>query len=138
MQKFKRHFNYVILAVLMAGSPNIASAQNSLLVQKPASVQELDTYTLISIATFCKARELEIDFRKSMVVSVSALAAAFFEKHGALIEGNETKINEQQFVGMSSFNVVRGALRVCAKNVPVEEKEKYNLMLNEMEKRSKE
>ena len=38
---------------------------------------------------------------------------------------------------MASFNVVGGALKICPKNVPAKEKEKYNAMVKDIEKRSK-
>ena len=83
----------------------------------------MNTYTIMSIATFCEARARGIDFQKSMIVSVAGQAAAFFQKHGALIEGNKTKITDKQFVGMASFSVVGGALKICPKNVPAKDTE---------------
>ena len=138
MKIFRTYLKSFIFAALVSSViPNVSFAQNSKASLRPANADEMNTYTIMSIATFCEARARGIDFQKSMIVSVAGQAAAFFQKHGALIEGNKTKITDKQFVGMASFSVVGGALKICPKNVPAKEKEKYNAMVKDIEKRSK-
>jgi len=129
--------SFVFAALETAVSPSMGHAQNAKVTSRPANSEEMNTYTIMSIATFCEARARGIDFQKSMIVSVAGQAAAFFQKHGALIEGNKTKITDKQFVGMASFSVVGGALKICPKNVPAKEKDKYNMMVKDIQKRSK-
>ena len=138
MRNFHFHFKYSIIAALMAlSAPNIANAQNSEFVPKPATAEEMNTYTVMSISTFCDARTQGVDFQKSLIISLAGQASAFFQKHGALVQGNKDKVSEKQFISMSSFRVVGGALRVCPKNVPSEEKKKYELMVKDIEKQLK-
>ena len=138
MRNFRFHFKYVVFAALMAlSAPNFAIAQNSKFVSKPASAEEMNTYTVMSVSTFCDARTQGVDFQKSLIISLAGQASAFFQKHGAKVQGSKEKVSEKQFISMSSFRVVGGALRVCPKSVPAEEKKKYDLMVKDIEKQLK-
>ena len=138
MKIFQTYLKGFLFATLLSSiTPSVGYAQGSKVATRPANADEMNTYTIMSIATFCEARARGIDFQKSMIVSVAGQAAAFFQKHGALIEGNKTKITDKQFVGMASFSVVGGALKICPKNVPAKEKEKYNMMVKDIKNRTK-
>ena len=138
VRSFNFHFKYAIfIALISLSAPNIVNAQNSKFVPKPASAEEMNTYTVMSVSTFCDARTREIDFQKSLIISLAGQASAFFQKHGGLVQGSKDKVSEKQFISMSSFRVVGGALNVCPENVPAEEKKKYNLMVKDIEKQLK-
>ena len=86
----------------------------------------------MSIATFCEAREQEVSFQKSLLTAVAGQGAVIFRKHGAKVQGSDKKLTEQQFLSSSSFNIVGGALKMCPKSVPSEEKSKFDSMVKEI------
>ena len=86
---------------------------------------EVNTYALMSLATFCDARELKIDFGKSLRVALAGQGRVIYGKHGGLIPGAKAPLPEKEFVNIASFSIVGGALKVCPKSVPAEEKERF-------------
>ena len=106
-------------------SPATAFAQASKDLTTPATELEVNTYGLMSIVTFCDARALKIDFNKSLRVALAGQGHVIYGKHGGLIPGSKKPLPEKQFLNRASFLIVGGALKVCPKSVPVEEKERF-------------
>ena len=106
-------------------SPDSALAQVFKDKPTPATAMEVNTYGLMSIVTFCDARALEIDFNKSLRVALAGQGHVIYGKHGGLIPGSKTPIQEKQFVNRASFLIVGGALKICPKSVPAAEKKRF-------------
>ena len=106
-------------------SPATSLAQASKAKPTPATAMEVNTYGLMSIATFCDARQLEIDFNKSLRVALAGQGHVFFGKHGGLIPDSKTPLSEEQFINRASFLIVAGALKACPKSVPAAEKARF-------------
>ena len=120
--------SFAAVASLLAApllSPPIALAQASKDKPKPATAMEVNTYGVMSIATFCDARKLEIDFNKSLRVALAAQGHVIYGKHGGLVPGSTTPLPEEQFINKASFLIVGGALKVCPESVPAAEKARF-------------
>ena len=97
-------------------------AQKTKFTPKPATMDDINTYSLMSTATFCRSRDLGIDYQKSLTIALTGQASVFFSKHGALLTGVKTKLTEQQFTDRAGFLLLNQALNVCPKSVPAAEK----------------
>ena len=120
--------SFVAAALLLLGptlSPDSALAQASKDKPTPATAMEVNTYGLMSIATFCDARALKIDFSKSLRVALAGQGHVIYGKHGGLIPGLKTPLPEKQFLNRASFLIVGGALKLCPKSVPAAEKKRF-------------
>ena len=112
-----------------------ANAQVSKTKQKPASNEEVLTYINISVATFCQAREQNIDFQKSMIVAVAAQGFPIFSKHGGLVPGYIKPLEEKQFIANAQLMVMAGSMDFCPKMIPADQKAKFEKAVAEMKKK---
>ncbi len=115
-------------ALLMAAPllfPATAQAQASKAKPTPATAMEVNTYGVMSIATFCEARAQKIDFSKSLAIALAAQLHVIYGKHGGLLPGSTTPLPEKQFLNNAGFMVVGGALKFCPKSVPAAEKARF-------------
>ena len=115
----------VLLLAAPLLSPATALAQASKDKPTPATAMEMNTYGLMSIATFCDARQLEIDFNESLRVALAGQGHVFYGKHGGLIPGSKKPLSEEQFVNRAGFLIIAGALKACPKSVPAAEKARF-------------
>ncbi len=86
---------------------------------------EVNTYGVMSIATFCEARAQKIEFNKSLAVALAGQLHVIYGKHGGLIPGSSTPLPEKQFLNNAGFMIVGGALKFCPKSVPAAEKARF-------------
>ena len=86
---------------------------------------EVNTYGVMSIATFCEARAQKIDFNKSLAVALAGQLHVIYGKHGGLLPGSSKKLPEKQFLNNAGFMIVGGALKFCPKAVPAAEKARF-------------
>ena len=86
---------------------------------------EVNTYGVMSIATFCEARAQKIDFNKSLAVALAGQLHVIYGKHGGLLPGSKDPLPEKQFLNNAGFMIVGGALKFCPKSVPAKEKERF-------------
>lgn len=105
--------------------PDHAVAQSANKSPKAATELEVLTYVNISIATFCEARDLKIEFPKSLRIAVATQGYPIYSKHGGLVPGATKPLPQKQFIGNASFMVVGGALKLCPNAVPAAEKKKF-------------
>ena len=106
-------------------SPATALAQASKAKSTPATAMEVNTYGVMSIATFCEARAQKIEFNKSLAVALAGQLHVIYGKHGGLIPGSSTPLPEKQFLNNAGFMIVGGALKFCPKSVPAAEKARF-------------
>ena len=106
-------------------SPATALAQAANAKPTPATAMEVNTYGVMSIATFCEARAQKIDFNKSLAVALAGQLHVIYGKHGGLLPGSSTKLPEKQFLNNAGFMIVGGALKFCPKSVPAAEKARF-------------
>ena len=86
---------------------------------------EVNTYGVMSIATFCEARAQKIDFNKSLAVALAGQLHVIYGKHGGLLPGSKEPLPEKQFLNNAGFMIVGGALKFCPKSVPAAEKARF-------------
>ena len=113
----------LIAAPLLA--PATALAQASKSASTPATPMEVNTYGVMSIATFCEAREQKIEFNKSLAVALAGQLHVIYGKHGGLLPGTKDPLPEKQFLNNAGFMIVGGALKFCPKSVPAAEKARF-------------
>ena len=71
-------------------------AQGQPAQQRPATPEEMNTYTVISAVTLCQARKLGIDFEKSLTIGATGFYSAVAQKHGMKVpEGGGKALSEQ-------------------------------------------
>ena len=108
---------------MMPGSQIKAQTKKS--VKKiPATPEQIETYMLISIATFCKARQLKVDFNKSLGVALASQGEIIFSKHGGVVPGNTKPITQDQFLNSAPLMILANSLRACPEMVPADQKKK--------------
>ncbi len=120
--------SFAAAALLLAApllAPATALAQASNAKPTPATAMEVNTYGVMSIATFCEARAQKIDFSKSLAVALAGQLHVIYGKHGGLLPGSKDPLPEKQFLNNAGFMIVGGALRFCPKSVPAKEKERF-------------
>ena len=115
----------VLLLTAPLLSPATALAQASKSKATPATAMEVNTYGVMSIATFCEARAQKIDFSKSLAVALAGQLHVIYGKHGGLFPGTKGPLPEKQFLNNAGFMIVGGALKFCPKSVPAAEKERF-------------
>lgn len=115
----------VLLLTAPLLSPATALAQASKSKATAATAMEVNTYGVMSIATFCEARAQEIDFSKSLAVALAGQLHVIYGKHGGLLPGTKDPLPEKQFLNNAGFMIVGGALKFCPKSVPAAEKERF-------------
>ena len=86
---------------------------------------EVNTYGVMSIATFCEARAQKIEFKKSLAVALAGQLHVIYGKHGGLLPGTKDPLPEKQFLNNAGFMIVGGALKFCPKSVPAAEKARF-------------
>ena len=91
----------------------------------PATAMEVNTYGVMSIATFCEARAQKIDFNKSLAVALAGQLHVIYGKHGGLLPGSKDPLPEKQFLNNAGFMIVGGALKFCPQSVPATEKARF-------------
>ena len=91
-------------------SPATALAQASKDKPTPATAMEVNTYGVMSIATFCEARAQKIDFNKSLAVALAGQLHVIYGKHGGLLPGTKDPLPEKQFLNNAGFMIVGGCL----------------------------
>ena len=106
-------------------TPSTALAQASKAKTTPATAMEVNTYGVMSIATFCEARAQKIDFNKSLAVALAGQLHVIYGKHGGLLPGSTKPLPEKQFLNNAGFMIVGGALKFCPKSVPAAEKARF-------------
>ena len=106
-------------------SPVAALAQAPKAKATPATAMEVNTYGVMSIATFCEARAQKVDFNKSLAVALAGQLHVIYGKHGGLLPGSSTPLPEKQFLNNAGFMIVGGALKFCPKSVPAAEKARF-------------
>ena len=107
-------------------SPAMALAQSSKDNKPtPATAMEVNTYGVMSIATFCEARAQKIDFSKSLAVALAGQLHVIYGKHGGLLPGTKDPLPEKKFLNNAGFMIVGGALKFCPKSVPAAEKARF-------------
>ena len=94
-------------------SPATALAQASKDKPTPATAMEVNTYGVMSIATFCEARAQKIDFNKSLAVALAGQLHVIYGKHGGLLPGTKDPLPEKQFLNKAGFMIVGCALKCC-------------------------
>ena len=120
--------SFVAAALLISAPllyPATALAQASKAKSTPATAMEVNTYGVMSIATFCEARAQKIEFNKSLAVALAGQLHVIYGKHGGLIPGSSTPLPEKQFLNNAGFMIVGGALKFCPKSVPAAEKARF-------------
>jgi hypothetical protein len=106
-------------------SPATALAQAAKVKPTPATAMEVNTYGVMSIATFCEARAQKIEFNKSLAVALAGQLHVIYGKHGGLLPGTKDPLPEKQFLNNAGFMIVGGALKFCPKSVPAAEKARF-------------
>ena len=92
--------SFAAAALLLAApllSPATALAQDSKDKPSPATAMEVNTYGVMSIATFCEARAQKIDFSKSLAVSIAGQLHVIYGKHGGLLPGTKEPCPRSNF-----------------------------------------
>jgi len=120
--------SFVAAALLISApllSPATALAQGTKAKPTPATAMEVNTYGVMSIATFCEARAQKIDFNKSLAVALAGQLHVIYGKHGGLVPGSSKPMPEKQFLNNAGFMIVGGALKFCPKSVPAAEKARF-------------
>ena len=115
----------VLLLTALLLSPATALAQASKSKAIPATAMEVNTYGVMSIATFCEARAQKIGFSKSLAVALAGQLHVIYGKHGGLLPGTKDPLPEKKFLNNAGFMIVGGALKFCPKSVPAAEKERF-------------
>ena len=120
--------SFVAAALLISApllSPATALSQGTKAKPTPATAMEVNTYGVMSIATFCEARAQKIDFNKSLAVALAGQLHVIYGKHGGLVPGSSKPMPEKQFLNNAGFMIVGGALKFCPKSVPAAEKARF-------------
>jgi len=120
--------SFIAAALLISApllSPATALAQGTKAKPTPATAMEVNTYGVMSIATFCEARAQKIDFNKSLAVALAGQLHVIYGKHGGLVPGSSKPMPEKQFLNNAGFMIVGGALKFCPKSVPAAEKARF-------------
>ena len=120
--------SFAVAALLLTApllSPATALAQASKAKTTPATPMEVNTYGVMSIATFCEARAQKVDFNTSLAVALAGQLHVIYGKHGGLLPGSKTPLPEKQFLNNAGFMIVGGALKFCPKAVPPAEKARF-------------
>ena len=127
--EFQVIFRSVVTAALLMSAPlltpSVGFAQAAKSKPTPATPMEVNTYGVMSIATFCEARAQKIDFNKSLAVALAGQLHVIYGKHGGLLPGSKKPLPEKQFLNNAGFMIVGGALKFCPKSVPPAEKARF-------------
>ena len=144
----KAMFNHSLSKAFVAGAVCMASAifspyyqlkaqTNSAKKTTPATVDQVQTYTGISTAIFCRARQLEVDYQKSLALAISVQGEVIFVKHGGVVPGSSKPLEQKQFLNSAPIMVMAQALRVCPKMIPAEEKKKIEADIKKIQSAQK-
>ena len=98
----------------------------------PATQEEIQTYMLISTGVFCRARALDIDFDKSLVVALSSQAEVIFGKHGGVVPGNPKPLERKQFLNSAPVMILASAMNFCPNTIPDEQKKELKADLKKL------
>ena len=104
---------------------------------KPATKEQIVTYSAMSIQTFCTARSLDIDFKKSVTVALSAEANFIALRHDFKVEGLDKPLTKQQLEASLQNRLLVRAVTICPKYVPNDIKNDVKKTIEEFEKRNK-
>ena len=124
-------------SVLLGGAVLIPSSMAQSKATTPLTTAELATYSTMSLLTFCQARNLEVDFKNSLRIALSAEVITVFEKHGGEAEGLKAPLDENKFAAGAEFRLVGRALEACPKFVPAEQKSKFEKFAKKIKKINK-
>ena len=104
---------------------------------KPATKEQQFTYALMSLETFCTARRLEIDFKKSVDVALAAEANFIALRHDFKVEGLAKPLTKQQLEASLQNRLLVRAVTICPKYVPNNIKNDVKKTIEEFKKRNK-
>ena len=99
----------------------------------PATKEQIVTYSAMSLQTFCTARNLDIDFKKSVSVALAAEANFIALRHGFKVEGITKPLTKQQLSNVISNQLIAQAVNACPEYVPDEVKKE----IEEFKKKNK-
>ena len=104
---------------------------------KPATKEQLFTYSAMSLQTFCTARGLDIDFKKSVQVALAAQANFIALRHDFKVEGLAKPLTKQQLEISLQNQLLVQAVTNCPKYVPNDIKNDVKKTIEEFKKRNK-
>lgn len=84
----------------------------------PATKEQIVTYSAMSLQTFCTARSLDIDFKKSVSVALAAEANFVALRHGFKVEGIAKPLTKQQLSSVISNQLIVQAVNACPEYIP--------------------
>ena len=92
----------------------------------PATDEDIFLYRQIGISYLCMARQLEVEFPKSISLAAKNYALLISSRHGGIIKelGNE-KIPEKNIYNGAILQLLDGAIKNCPEMVPEEDKKKF-------------
>ena len=103
----------------------------------PATREEMNLYRQIGISYFCLARQVKVEFPKSISIASNNFALIVSKKHGGLIEelGDKKLSNDQIYQG-SYLQLIEGAIQLCPEQVPEEDKKNFMKTLEQLNKKN--
>ena len=92
----------------------------------PATDEDIFLYRQIGISYLCMARQLEVEFPKSISLAAKNYALLISSRHGGIIKelGNE-KLPEKNIYNGAILQLLDGAIKNCPEMVPEEDKKKF-------------
>ena len=105
---------------------------------EPATRADTFLYRQIGVNFLCRARMADVEFPKALGISSATFADIVAQKHGGFVaELPDKQLTPKQIYLSAEIQIIEGALKFCADQVPEESKKQFEEFLKKESKDKK-